>query len=466
MSFSFHLREADEHRLREAALHNPNLAHTPDPISFTPSHQRKVGIDEPLQPIAEGHIKLKFEDFVVEELTDGRVSDIAPTPLLHPGPPPMEGLKLECIAVKRGMSTFELTERLAEALGIELSRITYAGLKDGRALTAQRISLNSVSPEQVLSTSLPKVFLKNLHWRHGMRSTGELDGNRFRIIVRCPKVDETAFLGRIHRLTEEGFLNFFSLQRFGSRLISHELGHLLLRGETETAIRRFLCETNDHETRLMSSLRNRAAAVWKDWPAMKQIFEEYPYFCQNEVALLTALSEGQPFEQALEAIPTQTKMFISAFESYIFNRRLSQEARGASLPDSFTLPAPFPEVLDEYSPYLSPEEMSVLNWRQPYLRHLGTPKRRHVPTRLKATVYSVMELEVGLAFLFDLPKGAYATTFLASIFSLTQGYQAPEWIDRTPVDSGHIFGMASVQDTLAALPSTDTETDISLADLT
>lgn len=58
---------------------------------------------------------------------------------------------------------------------------------------------------------------------------GQLYGNRFSVAIRFVNTDETIVNERLSLLKQNGFINYYGLQRFGSADIqTHEVGRALL----------------------------------------------------------------------------------------------------------------------------------------------------------------------------------------------------------------------------------------------
>jgi TruD family tRNA pseudouridine synthase len=451
--FSYHLRNADEKNLRSITDAHPELVKPKREASFSPEVSELVGISYQPQVAGSGHIKLRFEDFIVEEITEkGELCTIAPPEKYQAHSYNHETQKVEATIVKKGMNCFELAERLAESLDIPLKYITYGGLKDGRGVTSQRYSFNATPPERLTELQIPNTFIKDIHSRTGMRSTGELRGNRFTITLRTsPDTNPYLFHARLQETERNGFLNFFSLQRFGSRLNAHHFGKLILTQNYQEAVRKFLTEITDFETKLLSSYRVNAAKNWGNWGEMSKTFSSFPYFFQNEIAILRALEDGATPVGALGSIPQQVKMWVAAYESYAFNLLLSHMAKNGEVPETLPLLNPHVEVKNLYLQVLSQESLNQLKWYHPELLFLGGAKRRETPTKSFPVIHVCEKVEPGYLLRFELGKGSYATNFLTNIVSLSQGRFAQDWVDQSPIDATAMLDGYALSTSLEAL---------------
>jgi len=125
-----------------------------------------------------------------------------------------EGEHLYLEVTKTDLTTPAVAGALARALGVPPSEIGYAGLKDRRAVTTQRVSIPaSADPDRLVD--LPFAF--RILGRHTNKiRRGHLAGNRFRVRIRqadpaWPERARDVAMG----LRRRGWANFYGPQRFG-----------------------------------------------------------------------------------------------------------------------------------------------------------------------------------------------------------------------------------------------------------
>lgn len=131
--------------------------------------------------------------------------------------------------------------------------VTYAGNKDRRAVTSQRICLVRMEADRLRSLFYnEKTVFGNYEYRKEPLKLGDLQGNRFRIALRyrqilCQKffsifVESLCLIFRrveasaedientLLNFKKKGFINYYGLQRFGSYSDSptHEIGKSLI----------------------------------------------------------------------------------------------------------------------------------------------------------------------------------------------------------------------------------------------
>ena len=220
------------------------------------------------------------EDFIVEEL-----------PLYEPsgaGTHTYFGIR------KRNLSTLEAINRIARELQVPSRDFGYAGLKDKHAVTTQILSVEGVTPEQVLKIEQPdiEVLWAERH-THKLR-VGHLRGNRFELTLHDIPHDRLPLVKAVmERLVTEGVPNRFGAQRFGNKNDSHLIGKALLKSEWETVLHYMLT----------------ADALQVDDVARR---------IQRELA-------RKPVERVITSIPHRLrKLYLSAYQAHLFNSILEK----------------------------------------------------------------------------------------------------------------------------------------------
>lgn len=449
LSRSYKARLEDTRKLKQLESINPSWVLAADPAQFTAPYHKKIGIEYEAPTVGPGFLKFLYRDFIVEELPLQGTDPINISPdqrIIPNNQTEIKKPKIGATLIKQGMPTFEAAERLAEALNLNLQDIGYAGLKDSRAITAQEISINNMQPEALSNLAIPNLFLKDIHPRLGVLNTGNLRGNRFTILIRCQGISEQALSQHMQSYLKEGFLNFYSLQRFGSRLTAQDIGRCIFQKKYEEAVRLFLIGESPHESFTMQNFRQEAAKFWGDWAKMAEIFMVLPYFFYQELKILEALQKyPKYFDFALENVQDVTKIIYHSYTSYWYNRLLSYYKRQGQLPEVLPVIRNEPGVLELYKKVMPEDELAALNFGQSSLPFLNSNKPVEVKTRLEVVLHKVKPVEQGFIFHFDLQKGAYATAFLSQIFSLYQGRPVPEWVPQEPVDTRLALGYPSVE---------------------
>lgn len=118
---------------------------------------------------------------------------------------------------KRDANTEWVARELARFAGVAPRAVSYAGMKDRRALTRQTFSVHlpgKADPDwsQFRSDAFRVLEAR----RHGRKlRLGALRGNRFRVLLRAVAGDRDAFEQRLAAVVAAGVPNYFGEQRFG-----------------------------------------------------------------------------------------------------------------------------------------------------------------------------------------------------------------------------------------------------------
>ena len=154
---------------------------------------------------------------------------------------------------KENKDTMESISWLAKELKLKPGNFQFAGTKDRRAVTVQRVSVYRVLADRMISAgrTLRNARIGNFEYRPYPLQLGELSGNELVITLRdcdfhypCPMDSKTITEGAesivgaaIESLSEKGFINYYGLQRFGTFSTStSEVGLKLLQGDFKAAV--------------------------------------------------------------------------------------------------------------------------------------------------------------------------------------------------------------------------------------
>lgn len=436
---------------RERALFEAERKRVPElfvraPMVDDAETLRSIGIEDIAAGRPSAYLRLMPQDFIVEEIDrEGAVYPVKPPS----GAPPIDGEGSTYFAdlIKVGISTLEAKSQLAHALGVDEKNIGYAGIKDRLALTSQQISIRGISdPQRLLSLHEDNFFLNDIRRGKGVVANGELKGNRFTITLRLAETLTDAQWETLEQKVAvakmDGFWNFFYLQRFGTpRLISHMLGRLLLLGQYEETVRMFLTHIGARELPYFTDLRKSIAGKWGDWKAIREIVDRFPYHFSIERAFVSHLADHPgDFLGALREVPDQVRLWFYAYDSFLFNKKLSTLIRSGEVPLSLPFLTSFnPLDWKPYEEYLKEDGIALpaRSWRDfPFVR---------VESRQCATIQdieihgTVFDRQIAVIS-FSLPKGSYATSFLMDLFSLSSGLPALPGISNEAVDAKMALG--------------------------
>lgn len=415
-----------------------------------------IGIDTAHDVLPKGCLKYLPFDFIVEEIRpDGSIITIDKN-VLQLANPEAPDRTIYANLVKNGISTIEATNQLVEALQCDPKQLSYAGIKDAVAITAQKISFRDISFDALSKVNLNQLFLKNASFGKGVVTVGDLKGNRFTILIRT---DQNATIEHIEQkvkyIASQGLYNYYGPQRFGSpRFLSHEFGKSVLRGDYKQLVRDLLVHTSEFEWPLVSQLRTKAAAQYGTWEAMISIYEYLPYTFRYELELLKRLKnwngKGDQYAYAVVFAPEQIDIWAKSYASFLANKLLSRAERG-----EIVLPNKLPLLLNTgtkeqvqklYGEYLvvdgTSNFMSVLLTNS----YIKKGENSFLDIKMYPTVHAVKSLPEGTVLSFDLPKGAYATTLLYALFDICDADQIS--ISKKYIDTKEELGMGTLNSVL------------------
>ena len=362
-------------------------------------------------PGVGGKLRILVEDFIVEErfepCNDG------------------EGEYVHFILEKYNWDTIRAITQLSRVLRVSLKRFGYAGTKDKRALTRQRVSAWRISEEELSKVSIPGLKLYGFTRCRERVNLGDLLGNEFTIAVRrlTGEALEETLAQTTEQLHERGVPNYFGYQRFGTvRPNTHLVGKAIVQGNLEEAVMLYLARPYPKER----SDAYEARKFLDETRDYRRALEFFPSRLHYERNMLDSLSKNpRDFAGALRRLPKKLRrMLVHAYQSYLFNRILSKlieeeiDIREREIPlfgyDSEFSPGRQGEIEREV---LEDEGVSLENFKikpLPELTMSGSKRRAAVSTEIS---YSLGEDELHadmkkLVVRFFLPPGSYATSLL------------------------------------------------------
>lgn len=302
---------------------------------FVPRIEKSIGIEvyATRSPGIGGIIRQNAEDFFVEELlVDGSKAEIkssknqANREVL--GSSVVRNPYLLCVLVKRNWDTFIALRNVAAQLGVSPGQIQIAGIKDAKAITAQHITVEGVSTEDLRKVHTKDIEVRPIGYLRNKLSSFYLMGNSFQITVKSINHSKLTVQKRVARTIQEfdtvgGVPNFFGHQRFGtSRPITHLVGKAIIKGKLKKATMLFLAKPSRYEHPASREAR-RELQKTQDF---KQALKNFPKQLRYERSMLAHLAQRpDDFTGAFRRLPIKLQeLFIQAYQSYLFNKFLSK----------------------------------------------------------------------------------------------------------------------------------------------
>ena len=302
---------------------------------LVPRIEKSMGIEvyATRSPGIGGVIRQNVEDFVVEELLVDRSkaeirSGRTRASLNVLGSSPVKNRYLLCVLVKRNWDTFIALRNIAAQLGINTNRIQIAGIKDAKAITAQHVTVENVSTEDLKKVAVKDMDIRPIGYMRNKLSSYYLMGNSFKITITGIKHSKPTVQERVAKVMQEldavgGVPNFFGHQRFGTtRTITHLVGEALVEGKLERAATLFLAKPSQCEHPASREARRELQKTRN----FKLALKNFPKQLRYERSMLTHLAERpNDFSGAFRRLPFKLReLFIQAFQSFLFNRFLSE----------------------------------------------------------------------------------------------------------------------------------------------
>ncbi len=297
---------------------------------------------------------------------------------------------------KRNQNTAWVAGQLARAAGLRDDAVSYAGLKDRRAVTTQWFSVH-VPTRQLPDFSAvwnDEIELLEQTWNARKLKRGAHQGNCFGIVLRDVSGDKAELEARLARVAAEGVPNYVGPQRFGHDNANLASGEMVLAGKP----RRHL---NNRESIALSALRS---AFFNAVLGRRVAMQRWGHMLPGDVLMLDGRGSFFRPEPGDAALPERLlKMEIHATGP--------MPGRGES--------AVSDEVLALEQSVLQPATELLAG-----LARFGVDAQRRA-LRLKVSDLSWAWLdESSLHLAFALPSGAFATSVLRELVQLRDAANA------------------------------------------
>ena len=244
--------------------------------------------------------------------------------------------------LKKNIDTIGALEYISRLLHRNQKTMKFAGNKDKRAITTQKISAYNTLPGELIGLTKNKRWNKNIEisnfsFTDKELRLGQLKGNQFCVCFRFIEglKNIKSDLDKITKsLNEKGFVNYFGMQRFGTGTIStHIIGKYVIKKMWKEAFINII--TTDKMLEAMKQVGLNSKDLYKEifdvedknkqMSIISDILLVLPKFSTESKLLINYKKTGKnSFESSFKSLSKQLQiLYPHSYQSYIWNLTVS-----------------------------------------------------------------------------------------------------------------------------------------------
>ena len=232
---------------------------------------------------------------------------------------------------KENMDSSSIFGQIARELGIHNSKFRVAGTKDRRSISTQKVCAAFVKAESVrraVSNIRGRVSVGNFTYQRESLELGDLKGNNFTIVIRHVDAPEEAVKKAMKHLENNGFVNYFGQQRFGtdSNIKTSDIGLALVKKQWQNAVELIL-KPRGNESPQMTRMRAHWWIYRKPADAVILLGSRISQSKSIEATLLNGLArlDDNDFVGGLSSLQKNTQLlYVHAYQALIWNKAVSK----------------------------------------------------------------------------------------------------------------------------------------------
>jgi tRNA pseudouridine13 synthase len=233
--------------------------------------------------------------------------------------------------LKRNLDTVYAVNYLARSLHRSTKTVRFSGNKDKRGVTTQKISSFNTSIDELRKLTKmnfwdKRIEIENYEYSDEELALGYLKGNQFSVVFRFVNISDEELRKSIELLTENGFINYYGMQRFGVSVIpTHRVGELVIKKQWKEVI-----------YSIIKSVQTRGAVEsaglsYDDWIKgdelvdVDKVVKNLPKYTIEYRILSYLKNNKSAYYNAFRSLNRQLQvLYPHAYQSYIWNSVVSE----------------------------------------------------------------------------------------------------------------------------------------------